>query len=303
MQQNDFRKKSNMNEPRLKMKTIKITITLLMLGQLSLRAQTVTEDYLPKAGNFALGVDATPFFNYIGNMFNGTNTAPGNSNTLDLSSSAIYGKYYIMDKMAVRAILAISGIHHKDEAYVRDDAAFYLDPLSNKELIDTRTNTNNAYFASFAIQKFIGERRLRGFMGMQILFGYQSITDKNSYANPMSDLNPMPSIAPTLSGYTTANERPLEVRSMNSSRIGTGLIAGIEYFIFPQLCMGGEISLNAIYSRNGQLYTKSETFANNSVLASDKTYSPGGNELTIKTFRFTPNGYMEQLGFYVMFHF
>ena len=294
-----------MNEPRQKMKIkiLKIAITLLMLGQLSLRAQTVTEDYLPQAGNYALGVDATPFFNYIGNMFNGTNTAPGNNNTLDLSSSAIYGKYYIKDKMAVRATLAISGVHHKDEAYVRDDAAFYSDPLSNKELIDTRSNTNNAYFSSFAIQKFIGESRLRGFMGMQILFGYQSITDKNSYANPMSDLNPMPSIAPTLSGYTAANERPLEVKSMNSSRIGTGVIVGIEYFIYPQLCIGGEMSLNTIYSRNGQLYTKSETFVNNSVQASDKTYSPGGNEFTVKTFRFTPNGYMEQLGFYVMFHF
>jgi hypothetical protein len=282
---------------------IKIVITLLMLGQLSLIAQSVSEHYLPQAGNIAFGVDATPLFNYIGNLFNGTNTAPGNSNTLDLSSSAIYGKYYLTDKIAVRGTIAISGIHHKDEAYVRDDFAFYLDPLSNKELIDTRTNINNDYFTSFALEKFVGERRIRGFMGVQILFGYQSITDKNCYANPMSALNPLPSIAPTLSGYTTSNERTLEVRSKNSTRIGGGFIAGVEYFIFPQLCIGGEISLNAIYIRNGQLYTKSETFVSNSVIASDKTYSPGGNELAIKSFRFTPNGYTEQLGLYLMFHF
>jgi hypothetical protein len=285
------------------MKKTRIAFTLLMLSMLSTQAQTASEEYLPKAGNFALGVDATPIFNYIGNLFNGTNTAPGNSNTLDLSSSAIYGKYYLSDRLAVRGTLAITGIHHKDEAYVRDDAAFYADPLSNKEVVDTRTSLNNDYFTSIALQKFIGEVRLRGFVGAQILYGYQSITDKNSYANPMTDLNPTPTIAPALSSYTAANERPLENRTTNASRIGAGLIAGFEYFIFPRLCIGGEVSLNAIYSHNGQLYTKSETVVNDKVVAADKTTSPGGNEFAVKTFRFTPNGYTEQLGFYVMFHF
>ena len=96
------------------MKKTRIAFTLLMLSMLSTQAQTASEEYLPTAGNFALGVDATPIFNYIGNLFNGTNTAPGNSNTLDLSSSAIYGKYYLSDRLAVRGTLAITGIHHKD---------------------------------------------------------------------------------------------------------------------------------------------------------------------------------------------
>jgi hypothetical protein len=285
------------------MKKIKITLTLLMLVHLSIQAETPDEEYFPKAGNFALGVDATPIFNYIGNMFNGTNTSLGNMNTLDLSSSAIYGKYYLSDQMAVRATLAITGIHHKDKAYVRDDAAFYADPLSNKEVIDSRTSNNNDYFTSIALQKVIGKARLRGFVGAQILYGYQSITNKYSYANPMTELNPTPSIAPILSSYTLANERPLEVRTLSESRFGVGGIAGFEYFILPRVCIGGEVSLNAIVSSNGQLYTKSETVVNDKVVAANKTTSPGGSDFSLKTFRFTPNGYMEQLGFYVMFHF
>lgn len=285
------------------MKKIRIAFTLLILSIVSTQAQTASEEYLPKAGNFALGVDATPIFNYIGNMFNGTNTTPGNTNTLDLSSSAIYGKYYLSDQTAIRATLAITGIHHKDEAYARDDAAFYANPLSNKEVVDTRTSLNNDYFTSIALQKFIGDARLRGFVGAQILYGYQSITDKYSYANPMTELNPTPSIAVTLSNYTPANERQLEVRTMNASRIGAGLIAGFEYFILPRICIGGEVSLNAIFRSNGQLYSKFETVVNDKVVAADKTTSPGGNEFAVETFRFTPNGYTEQLGFYVMFHF
>lgn len=276
---------------------------LFILGHLSLQAETNSEEYLPRAGSIALGVDATPILNFIGNMFNGTNSSPGNSNTLDLSSASIYGKYYLSDKIAIRGTFVISGIHHKDEAFVRDDAAFYINPLNNKEVVDTRTNTNNDYFTSVALQKFMGNARLRGFLGIQLLAGYQSITDRYGYANPMTDLNPAPSIAVSLSSYTAANERPLEVRTLNSLKTGGGLIAGIEYFVLPRICIGGEVSLNAIYSHNGELYSKSETVVNNNVVAADKTTSPGANEFAVKTFRFTPNGYTEQLGFYVMFHF
>lgn len=276
---------------------------LLLLGNAMVHAQSSSEEYLPKAGNFAIGMDATPVFNFIGNAFNGTNTAPGNTNTLDLSSAAIYGKYFLSDQMAVRATLAITGTNKKDEAYTRDDAAFYVDPLSNKEVVDSRNTKNNDYFTSIAIQKFIGEARLRGFVGAQLLYGYQSITTSNSYANPMTEMNPTPSIAAGLSAYTFAKERPLEVRTVNASRVGAGLIAGFEYFVLPRLCIGGEVSLNAIYSNTGQLYSKSETMVNDKLVAADKATSPGGNEFAVKTFRFTPNGYTEQLGFYVMFHF
>jgi hypothetical protein len=67
------------------MKT-KIIIALIfsVLCSFSAMGQTIGNDsipkskpeYLPKAGEFGVGVDATPFLNYLGNMLSsaGTNT-------------------------------------------------------------------------------------------------------------------------------------------------------------------------------------------------------------------------------------
>jgi hypothetical protein len=130
--------------------------------------------------------------------------------------------------------------------------------------------------------------------------GYELRKDINTYGNPMSEFNPTPT---SVYIYTPTKERPLEIKSINAFRVGVGGIAGFEYFVLPNLCFGGEISLNAIYVNNGQLYSKSEKVVNDQVVAVDKAISPGGNEFVLRTFRFTPNGFMEHLGFYVMFHF
>lgn len=288
------------------MKTkIIIVIALILCCQISIQAQSTVENdtsiqvhsFLPQAGSFAIGVDATPVFNYLGNMFNNTV-----GNTLDLSRPAIYAKYYFSDKVALRAVVAISSTNNRDDFYVKDDAAWFVDPLSNKQVVDSRTVANSDHFTSLAIQRFIGNTRLRGFVGAQVLYGAQSSKSINGYANPMSELNPTPTIAPAFI-YSAANERALEVATVKAYKVGAGAIAGFEYFVLPQLCIGGEISLNAIYSHKGQLYSKSERMVNNELVNVDKAISPGGNEFAVETFRFTPNGYTEQLGFYVMFHF
>jgi hypothetical protein len=43
---------------------------------------------LPQAGDFALGVDATPFLEYLGNLFSGSYDAPM------FGGGSIYGKYF-----------------------------------------------------------------------------------------------------------------------------------------------------------------------------------------------------------------
>jgi hypothetical protein len=113
-----------------------------MLAQTTEVEKTVStqNDYLPKAGNFAIGVDATPIFDYLGNIFNNTV-----GNTLNLSRPAIYGKYYLDDKTAIRGVLALASTNTKNEFYVRDDAAFYTDPLSKAEVVDTKSVINNDY--------------------------------------------------------------------------------------------------------------------------------------------------------------
>ena len=280
-----------------------IALSILVLSFIYVKAQTndneviskKTVDYLPKAGEFGIGVDATPIFNYMGNLFNATS-----GNKLDFSSPVLYGKYYLSNETALRAVLSIQSINHKDMFYVRDDAAFFLDPLANKKVTDSKNASNQQYFVSLAYQKYIGVSRLRGFYGGQVLFGYNYSNTTNTYGNPMSEVNPTPS---SIYPYTNDKTRLLQNVDVNSYHVGVGAIAGFEYYVLPKLCIGGELSLNLVYTKGSQLTNKTEQVVGNAVVTSDQTVSPGSSDFSIKTSRFTPNGFEEQLGFYVMFHF
>ncbi|MDP4240439.1 MAG: hypothetical protein Q8904_13310 [Bacteroidota bacterium] len=280
-----------------------ITLSFLTLCLISLKAQTKDSvatlkksvDYLPKAGEFGIGIDATPIFNYVGNFFNQTS-----NNKLDFSSPVLYGKYYLTDNEALRAVLMVSSTNQNDVSYVRDDAAWFLNPQSNKQVTDANKLSDQQYFVSIGYQKFTGETRIRGFYGAQILGGYNYSKNTYTYGNPMSEINPTPS---SIYAYNGNKDRLLQSINTNSFHIGLGGIAGFEYYILPKVCIGGELSLNLVYTKGNQLSTKSEQVIGDQVVKIDKAVSPGSSDLTIKTSRFTPNGYEEHLGFYVMFHF
>lgn len=286
------------------MKT-KIIVTLFFLNLCLVFVQAQTNenesiskknvDYLPKAGEFGIGADATPVFNYIGNMLSAAGT-----NSLNLSSPVVYGKYFLSDETALRAVLLVSSVNHKDLYYELDDAARFADPLSNSQVTDTRNLSNQQYFFSLAFQKFIGKNRIRGFWGAQVLVGYGYSKTINTYGNSMSEINPTPS---SIYNYNSNKDRLLQSVNANDFRLGGGGIAGFEYYVLPKLCIGGEVSLNLVYTHGGQLSSKSEKVIGDQVITSDVAVSPGLSDFSIKTSRFTPNGFEEQLGFYVMFHF
>jgi len=280
-----------------------ITLILFVLCIVSLQAQTTKNDstckkhadYLPKAGELGIGVDATPIFNYLGNLL----SSAGN-NTLNLSSPVVYLKYYLTDNSALRGILSVSSIDQKDLSYVRDDAAYILNPLSNKQLTDLKNTSNQQYSMSLAYQRYTGKSRLRGFYGGQLIGGYTYSTTTYTYGNTMSVVNPRPS---TIASYGFDSSRPLKSINTNSMFIGGGGIAGFEYYVLPKLCIGGEVSLNIIYTKGSQLSNTTEKVVGDGVVKSDQATSPGSSQLSIKTSRFNPNGFVEQIGFYVMFHF
>jgi len=297
------------------MKTInKITLLFLLFCFSAVQAQTTEvkkdsvvktknsvvkaklNNYLPHAGQFGIGADATPLLNFIGNMFNNSV-----ANTFNISDNLIYGKYYLTDKSALRGIIGVASTNPKNEFYIRDDAAWYANPLSNAQVVDTKTIETNNYMLSLAYQRYIGESRLRGFYGVQVLGGFSSVKNLYTYGNPMSALNPTPSSNYV---YTATKDRPLEELTTNQFQAGGGLIAGFEYFILPQLCIGGEVSLNLIYSKGNQLYTKSEQMVNDQLVNNDKVISPGDTEFSIKSFRFSPTSAPAgHMGLYIMFHF
>ncbi|MEA4936461.1 MAG: hypothetical protein VB102_07440 [Paludibacter sp.] len=282
------------------MKTInKIALLLfaIIVGQISY-AQNETKQmrgtsYLPEAGSYAIGADATPVFNFIGNMFNGTT-----NNQFDLSSPLIYAKYYLSDITALRTVLGVNSISDHQLFYVNDDAAHLANPLSNAQVTDMRVDKINGYYLSLGLQKFIGQKRLRGFYGGQLFTQYSKNKTDYTYGNPMTELNP----TPTSNFAYNQGERTLSEVSLNDFMFGAGGIAGFEYYIIPRLCIGGEVSLNIVYSQEMQRYIKTEKMMNDKHIFVDKAISPGGHELNFKSSSFTPNSF-QHVGLYVMLHF
>lgn len=262
-------------------------MTFIGFGFASLHAQTTGEEYVPSAGTVALGASVN-----IANIF--TNFGDG------VKVPSLSLQYYIANKTAVRATFGINSTSNLDKFYVRDDAAFVLNPLSNTQVVDTKKAMSSSYNSSFAIQQFFGEAKLRGFIGLQAIYGAGSANTVNTYANPMNAINPLPTSYPT--AYS-GSQRALETKTASTYSVGGGIIAGFEYYVLPRLSIGGEMSLNAIYSHAGQSNAKSETVVNGEVVTVDQAVSPGATSLEIKSLGYASKDMKEQIGFYIMYHF
>jgi hypothetical protein len=272
-------------------------ILVVFLGLVSLHAQTTVEEtvskietveeYAPKAGTVALGASAN-----IANIF--TNSGDG------VNVPTFYLQCYVAKKTALRATFGINYSKSMDKYYVQDDAAFVINPLSNLQVVDTKQLLSNNYNTSFAIQQFVGDGKLKGFIGLQGIYIASTSHTSNAYANPMNAINPFPS---SYAGAYTGNLRTLEINSNNSYSYGGGILAGFEYFVFPRLSIGGEISVNALYSYSGQTYRKSETVINGEVVKVDQAVSPCSKSLDFKTLGYASKDMKEQIGFYLLYHF
>lgn len=225
--------------------------------------------YLPEAGDFALGVDASPFLRYLGNFFNqsGTNEAPAFGNEY-----GIYGKYFIEDNQAIRAKLYLEFSGKKYKQTVPNDYERLVNPGNTEATgIDTRNDFNNNVALSIGYELRRGKGRLQGFYGADLLLGYGSSKETYNYANPITPVNQAPSTYNfDQESLNHPTKRPLENKLPYSFTIGLGAFAGVEYFITPLISIGGEVNLGLLYNITGQRETTSEYFLGNAVQKTKK---------------------------------
>ncbi len=277
------------------MKKIFILILLIsfpkIFSQETEQQQVVTKsgkEILPKAGDIALGVDALPYLNYLGNIFNNTT-----NNTLALGSNTLYFKYYLSDNSAVRICLNINSNKIINKYYVQDDAARMADPLSRAVLIDKKVTSNNGYGIALGYLMSRGYDRVRGFYGIQAGYNYNRGTLEYQYGNSMTPENPTPSTA-----WGRQATRILEKDNGIVQTIGGGIVVGVEYYFLPKICIGGEVTLQYQYSWGSQSNQKTETIVGNDLIQIDDELSPGDKSSSLNTFRPATFG-----GLYLMFHF
>jgi len=215
-----------------------------------------SESYLPQAGDFALGIDATPFVNLIGNIvrindFNGPFNDPSSFNFVD--GASIYGKYFLTDNSAVRVRFDVHSMSGTDNQYITDDT----DTVDfTAKVLDTRKMTGGGVNLGIGYEMRRGTKRLQAFYGAELNFMFGGgLKTEYTYGNSFSNDS-----TPTYFDWTTMTENTLAIDQKRivdetvSGGFGIGLrgFVGVEYFLFPKISLGGEFGWGFSFNSIGE---------------------------------------------------
>ena len=211
---------------------------------------TVTNKFghaiLPAAGDFALGIDAVPFLEYLGNMHN--QSAGISAPTFDGYTGRIYGKYFLNEKTAVRAKLFFDfGDNRKAHTVIKDGVV----PPSEETVVDYQTVTKNELNLSVGYEMRRGYRRLQGFYGVEAGIGINKSDALYKYGNVMTVANATPTTWDFNAGAAgNPASRVLERRGGLGYEASVGGFVGVEYFFAPKMSIGGELGVSISGANN-----------------------------------------------------
>jgi len=251
------------------------------------------EPILPQEGDFAIGINMNPIMNYLGNSFNGNTN--NNFNLSFEKGNQIYGKYFLDTETALRIGFEFDNYSYNTTYYQRDDSTFFLNPLSNDLVIDTKNYFSSNYSITLGLEKRRGRGRLEGIYGGEVFLGYSNATENYVYGNIYTAMNQFPS-SYNFNGNVLNDGRIINRQYGKTFGFGAGVFAGVEYFILPNICLGGEFGWSLGTSTSGVVKYTYERWNETSVENKLELSSPssGGFE----TFTSNPSA-----GLYMMFHF
>jgi hypothetical protein len=270
---------------------ISFIFSFIFFSAFSLFAQNTLESrkgepYLPEAGDWAIQIDAMPFFNYAGNLFNNQGSNTLNIRPLTNYPFSIAGKYFVTEQTAYRAKLMLNFARaSKNNLVVQDNQPAPFD--QNRKVTDSRTTTSSSVFLGAGLEKRRGKTRLQGFYGAEALLMYNGgVVNDYNYGNAFGSDNTIPNT--TLDFDATfsapASSRMIESRTGPSFGIGARGFIGAEYFIVPKFAIGVEygIGLMYIYQGDGRNVSQEWDTVQGTVVRTISRRA-GGNTLGINT--------------------
>lgn len=219
--------------------------------------------YTPVEGDWAIGVDATPFLNYFGNLIGGGQNA-NNAPTWNYltTNQTITGKYFVADDMAYRASIRLGFGSVKGGAMVgQDGAAAPVYPALPTQVEDTWKMGSTNIGLSGGLEYRKGSGRLIGFYGGELGVSFGSTKDTYSYGNAMTTTGATTSnFGSNLTTDTYGNgARITEFKAGSTMMFGLRGFIGAEYFVLPKLSVGGEFGWGLGFMSMGASSTSLES--------------------------------------------
>jgi len=239
------------------MKTIKLIICVLLMSSFA-NAQELTSKkgipILPQKGDWGVGVNAKPFLNYVGNIFNGSTNNSTNFNLIN--ANTLMGKYYLTDTKALRFKFCLNTQNETLKNNVKKDGQ------NNFEITVTDIN-NHSYtniMLSAGLEKRKGYGRLQGFYGSELALSFFNESNSYKYGNSFDSTNVTPLSTTSFSSHLSNSSA---IRTINrKTGLGFGVsvrgFVGVEYFIAPKISLGGEFGYAVSFTYNNGYKEKDE---------------------------------------------
>jgi hypothetical protein len=256
------------------MKMIKISfLALLSMSIIGINAQEQIQnkngvDILPEEGQFALGFNAVPLINIIGNATAGQNKYINNM----FGQNTIFAKYMLSSNSAIRASFNINFNNFQNRNFVIDNTLNSPDSL----VTDAITVNNQSFAISGGYEMRRGNGRLQMLYGGDVAFIMSNSNRSFEYGNAFGPINQTPtatnwSNAGNAFGSSSQGERNIEI--VDGRTIGFGLrpFVGLEYFFAPNISLGAEFGWTLLFSSTADGQTTREY------------YSPSADEVFTRT--------------------
>jgi len=250
------------------MKKIVLSTAFFAIGMAAF-AQPVSkkgETYLPREGDWAVGIDASPFLRYLGNFFSeAENPAPFAEYSND--QMAITVKKFVKDDLAYRAGFRLNIFSDRNRAFSPE---FSVDP-TNTTVEDSYTRTFTNAFLSLGIEKRKGKTRIQGFYGAEGFIGFGTEKHAFEYGNDITQENTSPDRNEFELDF---QDDPRELTNISETgafmtefskgarfTIGARAFIGAEVFLFPKWSVGFEYGVALAFSYQGNSEIVEEEWA------------------------------------------
>jgi hypothetical protein len=274
-----FKTKFNLlNQNQKSMKKSTLLVAALAFGATSAFAQYTNKNGLvvtPETGDYAIGVDATPFLGYFGNMLNGNTNNGAPAWGFTNNNAMITGKKFTSETMAYRAALRIGFGSTTMTNPVEDDTS----NASPKVYTEDKMKSSGTFIGlGGGLEWRRGKNRLQGYWGGMAMVGFGSGKTTYTYGNAFSSSNQTPTSTTDFTGTidpTGEPTRTTETKSGTMIMFGLRGFVGAEYFVLPKLSIGGEFGWGLAFQSQGAGSKTEESWDSGNSTATSTTTETG----------------------------
>lgn len=238
-----------------------ILAVAVLLGATTTFAQD--KQYTPESGDWAIGVDATPFLSYFGNFIGGVDANAAPSWNFLTDNQTITGKYFVSEDMAYRGSLRLGFGSESSSEMVADRLVSGIEvpvyPTTEPSMVENTSKTSwSAIGLAGGIEYRKGSGRLVGFYGGELGINIMTGKTVNTWGNALTQTSSATANNVDVSGAESGATDPFGngarvLTSKDGLAFGLGIrgFIGAEYFILPKMSLGGEFGWGLTFNANG----------------------------------------------------